>query len=132
MTKDELKQLRGIKKLIDYKKRELQELEELSTCVPALNTKEKVQVSIINKGMPLSDKKIDLERQIEKDIDRLISLQKEAYTLIQGLPPRDRLLIEARYIKAWSWSKVCEETNYSWNSVHRHHRRILQELFPNN
>lgn len=131
MTKEELKRIPEIIKLIKIKEKQLEELSEISVCVPALNTNEKVQSSIISNGFPVSDKKLDLERQLNNDIAKLFELMNEAYKLFSMLPYEDRLLMEARYIRGLSWREVCEEIKYSWRSAHRHHKRILKVLFPN-
>ena len=33
-----------------------------------------------------------------------------------------------RYIYGYKWEKVCVETNYSWEGIHKIHRKILKKI----
>ena len=132
MTKEELKRIPEIIKLIKIKEKQLEELSEISVCVPTLNTNEKVQSSVVNKGMPICDKKIDLERKLLKDKEILIEKRNEALNLIQRLQGVERRLMELRYISGFKWEEIAIEMNYTYRHTTRLHGKILKKIFPKN
>lgn len=129
MTREELKSIPNIDKMIRYKLEELRELEELSTCVPALQTKEKVQTSVQNKSMDIVVKIADFKREIEKDYNRLIELKKEAYSLIQNLEGKEKILMDLRYIGGKEWQEIAYLLGWSYRHTTRVHGEILKKIF---
>lgn len=131
MTREELKTIPRIEKLIKYKKEQLEELRELATCVPALNQNEKVQTTIIDRGMPQIDRLIDLDFKIREDQRKLINLKAEAYDIIRELKGAERELMELRYINGKRFEEIATEMNRSYRHVIRLHGKILEKIFRN-
>lgn len=129
MTREELKTIPRIEKLIKYKKEQLEELQELATCVPALNQNEKVQTTVIDRGMSQVDKLIDLELKIKEDQRKLVNLKAEAYDIIRELKGAERELMELRYINGKRFEEIATEMNRSYRHVIRLHGRILSKIF---
>ena len=132
MTKEQLKSIPRIEKSIKRKKRQLLEIREIMYCVPALSNDEKVQMSVVNRGMSVVDSALDLEQKLHEDCVKLLNLKNEAYDIIRDIKDdRERELMELRYIDGLRWEKIALEMNYSHRWVTRLHGRILAKLFPN-
>lgn len=54
--------------------------------------------------------------------------QLEIENMIDGLDPRERTLVRAKYIEGHTWEEVCVIMAYSWRQVHRIHARVLDKL----
>ena len=72
--------------------------------------------------------KIDeMERALDKDIDRLIDLKREIAEAIAAVPDmRYRTLLEYRYLCGWSWRRIARTMNYSEDWTRHAHGRALQ------
>ncbi len=72
---------------------------------------------------------IDLEREMDDDIDKMLTLKQEIMDLINGISEdRERLLMQLRYLDGQQFEFICGEMGYSWSNVHRLHRRALNKL----
>lgn len=58
-----------------------------------------------------------LEKRIE--IENVLDKLKE---------PVDRNIIRLKYLEDNTWEKVCVMLNYSWNGIHKRHRKILDMI----
>lgn len=72
--------------------------------------------------------KIDeMERALDKDIDRLIDLKREIAEAIAAVPDmRYRTLLEYRYLCGWGWARIARNMHYSEDRVRHIHARALQ------
>ena len=72
---------------------------------------------------------VDLEREINRDIDRLVDLKAEVRTLIAALDnPEQQLILELRYLCFKQWSAIMEEMGISETSVYRIHGEALKNI----
>lgn len=70
---------------------------------------------------------VDLEREINEDIDRLVDLKAEARRAINAVSdPDQQLILELRYLCYKSWEEIAEEIGYSETWIHKLHGRALQ------
>lgn len=74
------------------------------------------------------DKKAELllhyiQLQADLDTERL-AIEKA----IESLEPMLRTLMRLRYMDGLRWEEVCTQMSYSWQQVHRFHRRALAKL----
>lgn len=129
MTKEELKQIPTMAKRIQLKKEQLAELRELATCVPALNTNERVQSSVVNRSMEQVDKIIDYQQRIQAEQLELFCAKAEAYELISNLAGNERIIMELRYISGKTWEEIAIEMDMSYRHVVRLHGIALRRLF---
>lgn len=126
-------------------KEELNNYTEL--CREIKNIEEKIQYYTEKKtsiksqmitDMPVSsngerDKLGRLLVQIEELIDvyyekqaRLVQMQINIENEIEKLEDAtDRNIMRLRYLDNYTWEKVCVMLNYSWNGIHKRHRKIL-------
>ena len=77
----------------------------------------------------LTAKIVDREREINRDIDALVELQREISGNI-ALVSDDklRLLLELRYINCLTFERIACEMNYSYMQVCRLHGKALKEF----
>ena len=72
---------------------------------------------------------VDLEREIDRKIDRLVSLKKEAMERIDGLDDDNlRLVLAHRYINGRTWCEVAYELGCTPQWAHKLHARALAEF----
>ena len=72
--------------------------------------------------------KIDeMERALDRDIDRLIDLKREIAEVIAAVPDmRYRTLLEYRYLCGWGWRRIARAMHYSEDRIRHIHARALQ------
>ena len=72
--------------------------------------------------------KIDeMERALDRDVDRLIDLKREIAEVIAAVPDmRYRTLLEYRYLCGWGWRRIARTMNYSEDWTRHAHGRALQ------
>lgn len=67
-----------------------------------------------------------LENDLNVSINRLTALKSEIlHTLEQVQDPELRLLLELRYIRGCSWTKICAEMAYERAQIFRKHKKAL-------
>lgn len=69
---------------------------------------------------------IDLQEEINKDIDRLVDLKKEIYSVIQKIDNVEcKTLLELRYLSFKTWEEIAVIMDYCIDNVYRLHRKSL-------
>lgn len=107
-TKQYLNQVRNLDKRINAKLDELSSLRALTEKVTA-SYSEKVQVSISDAFTSNVAKIIDLEREINVEIDRLIRLRERITKEIDNMPSNIySALLSSRYLEGKTWEDVAE------------------------
>ena len=72
---------------------------------------------------------VDLEREINEDIDRLVDLKAEARRAINAVSdPDQQLILELRYLCYKPWSEIMEELGYSEPTIYRLHGEALKKI----
>ena len=130
MTKDDLKEYTSIKKELKQIQFKLKELEERKTSIKSMIISDmNVQTSHNNNSIENLLIKIEecIEEYNKKEI-KLYNKQLEIENCINGLEPTERIIMRLRYIEGYKWEKVCVETNYSWEGIHKIHRKILKKI----
>jgi len=129
-SKEYLKNIPVMDRLINCKLRQLEKLKEEST-----------RTSSVISDMPRSDspnlqrmeetivKMLDLEAEINSDIDRLVSMKRIASEAINKLTnPDQRMVLELRYLCREKWPSIADEFGYSMDNVFRIHRAALKNI----
>lgn len=71
---------------------------------------------------------VDLEREINEDIDRLVDLKAEARRAINAVSdPDQQLILELRYLCYKPWSEIMTELGYSEPTIYRLHGEALKK-----
>jgi len=85
--------------------------------------------SIYGKTEEIIAKIVDLEKEIDADVDRLVAIRDGIKTMIEAVEDdRERLLLQYRYLDGWTFEKIAVEMNYSWRQIHRLHSKALTNL----
>lgn len=72
---------------------------------------------------------IDLEREMDEGIDRLILIRRGVSDCIEAVQDdRERQLLQYRYLDGLTWERIAVEMNYSWRQVHRIHSDALRSV----
>ena len=131
MAKEFLRQAYRLNELINSDLEELQNLRELSRSISSPVFEEKIS------GTKSTDppfvryvgKIIDLEKQIQQEVDRLVKLKSDIREAINQMQNVDeKLLLRYRYINFLNWEEICVNLNVSIRTVHRLHSSALQHL----
>ena len=72
---------------------------------------------------------VDLEREINEDIDRLVDLKAEARRAINAVSdPDQQLILELRYLCYKPWLEIAEAMGYSEAGVYKLHGKALRKI----
>lgn len=72
---------------------------------------------------------VDLEREINEDIDRLVDLKAEARRTINAVSdPDQQLILELRYLCYKPWLEIAEAMGYSEAGVYKLHGKALRKI----
>jgi len=132
-NKDKIKYLKRYKNLdreIERKLEEVARLRSKLTRVTEVFTAEpKGGGSIYGKTEEILAKIVDLEKEIDADIDRLVAIRDGIKTIIEAVEDdRERLLLQYRYLDGKTFEKIAVEMHYSWRQIHRLHSKALTNL----
>ncbi len=131
MTKEELKSYIENKREIEIIKDKLMYLEEKKTSIKSM---------IINDMPKVTNMENDMIGNLLADIEDLINIYKEKELnlikqqikiekAISNLEdPTDRNIVRLKYLDGHTWEKICVILNYSWNGIHKKHRKILEKI----
>ena len=125
-----LKRYINLDREIDRKLEEVSRLRSKLTRVTEVFTAEpKGGGSIYGKTEEILAKIVDLEKEIDADVDRLIAVRDNIKSVIEVVEDdRERLLLQYRYLDGWTFEKIAVEMNYSWRQIHRLHSKALTNL----
>ena len=129
-SKEYLKQIINIDKLINNKVKQVSHLRELG------GLKSRGFDGMPSGGSINPDKigeivvKIaDLEKEINDSIDTLIDLKRDAMNKIDQLSDsRYRLILNKRYLTNETFEKIAVDMDLSWKWTHKLHKEALEEL----
>lgn len=126
-----LQRIKKIDLCIDQKSRQLEELKTNRINVPAIDyAKEKVMCSVVNNGFKKSDRYIDLDKEINKEIDDFCDLKQVIINQIQQL---DNIIyidiLHKKYIeykKYPNFETIAVEYKKSYRHITRLHEKALE------
>lgn len=130
MTKEELKEYIETKREIKIIEEKIEFLESKKTSIKSM------VIDDMPKPEPEQDRLGELLGELEELIeiynkkqDKLFKQQMKIEKCIDKLDnAKERNIMRLRYLEGHKWEKVCVETNYSWENVHRIHRKILSKI----
>ena len=72
---------------------------------------------------------IDLEREINEDIDKLIEVKKSIISTIKKVEnPEYQTLLELRYLCFKKWGQIAIDMGYDTSWIHRLHNKAIKKL----
>lgn len=130
MTKEELKGYVETKREIKIIKEKIEDLECKKTSIKSMI------IDDMPKAEPTKDRLLELIGEIEELIDlynekqiRLIREQMKIENCIDKLEDSiDRNIMRLKYIEGYTWERICVTIGYSWNGIHKKHRKILDMI----
>jgi len=130
-AKEYLSQACRLNEMVNSYLAEIDNLRALASSISGSNFQERVDRTR-NTDPPFARcicKIIDMEKELSKGVDKLISLKGEINDAInQVANPDEKMLLRYRYINNYSWSKICILMSVSCRTVHRIHSSALQKF----
>lgn len=128
-AKQYLQQGYYLNKQIDVKCEQIRKLREMTQKVTATANDCKVQASGSQSRMADTvDKMVDLERELADAVNEYAAKRQEIAAVIQRVDnPNYRTLLEYRYLACMKWEEIAVRMHYSWQWVHKMHKRALKE-----
>ena len=134
-AKEYLAQTIWLNKSIDSKLEYLESLKQLTMKITASYSQDKPEKKQQGKRCRMEEalvKVMDLENEVTADIDRLIDFKREIGEYIGELDdPRQRLILEHRYLHNKSWEEVREILGFDKRWIYRIHNEALKEIDKN-
>lgn len=130
MTKEELKEYIETKREIKIIEEKIEFLESKKTSIKSMI------IDDMPKPEPEQDRLGELLGEIEELIDiynkkqdKLFKQQIKIEKCIDKLEDSiDRNILRLKYIDGYTWERICVILNYSWNGIHKKHRKILEKI----
>ena len=129
-VREYLSQASLLGRMINAKKSRIENLREKQYFLGGGVFDVKVQTSIAQDfvGDATADV-LDLIDECQRDILRLLSIQRDIEETIETLERTDlRLILFERYVNLKCWEDIAADNNYSWNTVHTKHRTAIAAL----
>jgi len=132
-NKDKIKYLKRYINLDREIERKLEEVarlrSKLTRVTEVYSTEPRGGGTIYGKTEEILAKIVDLEKEIDADVDRLIEVRDSIKSIIEAVEDdRERLLLQYRYLDGKTFEWIAAEMNYSWRQIHRLHSRALTNL----
>jgi len=131
IIKEYLSQAFLLDKLITARQTQISELRDMRDSVGYTIRDVKVQSSplVRDKMADLTVRMLDMIAEYEADISKLLDIKVEVRRLISNIEnPTHRLIMEERYINLKRWEDIAEDNNYSWQWLHKIHKKALGKL----
>lgn len=131
-AKEYLRQLWNLDREIEIKYRELEELRAQVGIKAQPDPNENVGHSG-NVTDPVSDiavRIVQMEKRINRKIDKLISLKQKITAQIDGMENRNyRMILTCRYVLMMGWSDIAQTMQYEERQCYRIHGKALQAFY---
>lgn len=129
-AKEYLSQAFHIDQRINSKLSQVMRLREAATiCTATLSDMPRPDSSNQQRMADTICKIVDLEREINEDIDRLVDLKAEARRAINAVSdPDQQLILELRYLCYKPWNEIMTELGYSEAMIYRLHGEALKKI----
>ena len=132
-NKDKIKYLKRyitLDREIDRKLEEVARLRsKLTRVTEVYSTEPRGGGTIYGKTEEILAKIVDLEKEIDADVDRLIEVRDSIKSIIEAVEnDRERLLLQYRYLDGKTFEWIAAEMNLSWQWVHKLHSKALAKI----
>ena len=130
-----LQQLKKLDKMIENKLAEKEQWKSIATGTTAPANGERVQSS--GNGQKLENaviKFVDIEKEIDAYIDKLIAIKQDVISVIEQLNTREYDLLHKMYVQYYSMQEIVEmyDKSESWfRTIHRSGLKKVQNILDN-
>lgn len=128
-----LNEIQFLKMESKYTEDKIRELKERKTSIKSSCNSNITPGSHVTK--PKSDNCIDLmisvkelEKTLEKSLDKMYRLQNEVNDKLTVLDPKERIIIKLHYFEGETIEYICGVINYSFRHTRRLHKEALEKL----
>ena len=129
MHRSELEKIVHIKKRVDSRIRQLEDLRSTRYSLGAIDySKDRVQTSKITAPQDIVIKIFDLEAEIQESIGAMVDQKHKVRECICAVPGLEGSVLEMRYLEGMEWKAIACELNYSVSGVKRIHERAIEEI----
>ncbi len=128
--KQYLLKIRTIDLMIDTKLAQVKILRERLTSISSPSMGDRIQCTLDPDKFsePISNI-IELEKEINRDIDRLIDYKREARGLIEQMTEDiEKIILYKHYFEGKSFEQIAVECNYSWRWIISLHGSALKNF----
>lgn len=70
----------------------------------------------------------ELEKTLEKNLDRMYRLENEVDNKLEELEPKERIIVKLHYFEGETIEYICGIINYSFRHTRRMHKEALEKL----
>lgn len=132
MTKKEFNEIILLKQKIQTLVEQVREMEAYTTTIKSFDySKDRVQTSKTNRTEDTLIRLFDMQEELRKRIDELVSLKVNAMREISKLEGKYYLVMSLRYLECLNWEWVARRMEHSVQHVHRLHGQALNLLSKN-
>ena len=129
MTKERLQQYRQLQRELRQIQDRIMEVESAMysprnqrlTGMPSAHSAENVMEKLVDKHRELE---VMYQEKLMAITEELLAIEKAIATL----DPTLRLLMRYRYVDGYRWEDICVKMNYSYQGVHKVHRKALKRI----
>ncbi len=127
-TKEYLSQISRLDRMIKNKLTELSQLKEMSYCLSAIPSEEKVQTPLNHDKIGAAYCKIEsMEENIDKLIDEYVDKKNKIIAQIDSMEDESHYdILFSRYIEKKTFEKIADDMHYSFRNTTRLHGKALQ------
>lgn len=129
-AKEYLEQARDINIFIENKLEQVTSLRNLATKVNSALSP--VPPSGNSRGDRLENiisEMVDLEKEIDEDVDRLVALKRNILKAINRIEDsKERMVLEMRYLNFKDWPDIADKTGVRLRRVYQIHRDALEHI----
>lgn len=134
--KDYFRQAYRLNQRINSNIAEVEQLRIMAASITASTMEEKVKHSC-NGDAPFVrsiEKIVELEKTINKEIDRFVDLKHEMHSVIEAVTNADeRMVLRYRYIQNYTWEEISEALHADKSTIRRWHTNALAHvILPEN
>lgn len=126
-AKEYLRSIKYLDKVINAKQAELDRLRHDAESIRGIAyDKDKVQTSNSSDSMKIVDKIIELSNEINREIDNLVDLKRDAHIKIEKVCNRKFIsLLTDIYINGYTLERVAEKSDKTYMTICRWHGQAL-------
>lgn len=128
-AKEYLRQLKKLDKMIENKLAEKQHWKEIATSTTQTMSLDRVQSSGSQQKMAdATSRYVDIEREIDKRVDKLVDARREVIEVIEQLDATEYDMLHKLYVQYWTLQDVANAMDKSYSWVTTVHGRALAHV----